>query len=54
MLRVTEAAKKELKRMLAEKVDNPLAGLRLVRSGQPDNFGLGHRHRDAWRPSSGT
>lgn len=40
MLKVTEAAKNELKRILAEKADNPLAGLRLVRGGQPDDFGL--------------
>jgi len=40
MLRVTENAKKELKRILAEKVDNPLAGIRLMRSGKPDNYGL--------------
>lgn len=40
MLRVTEAAKKELKRILAEKADNPLAGLRIIRGGQPDNYGL--------------
>ena len=40
MLRVAEAAKKELRKILSEKVDNPLAGLRLVRGGQPDNFGL--------------
>lgn len=40
MLRVTEDAKKELKRILAEKADNPLAGLRLVRGVQPDDFGL--------------
>jgi Fe-S cluster assembly iron-binding protein IscA len=40
MLRVTENAKKELKRILAEKVDNPLAGIRLMRSGKPDNYDL--------------
>lgn len=40
MLRVTESAKEELKKILAEKVDNPLAGIRLTRGGQPDNFDL--------------
>lgn len=40
MLRVTENAKKELKRILAGKADNQLAGIRLVRGGQPDSFGL--------------
>ena len=40
MLRVTSDAKKELKKILSEKVDDPLAGIRLVRGSQPDNFGL--------------
>lgn len=40
MLRVTEGAKKELRKILSEKVDHPLAGIRLVKGSQPDNFGL--------------
>ena len=40
MLKVTENAKKELKRILAEKVDNPLAGVRLMSSVKPDNYDL--------------
>ena len=40
MLIVTDSAKKELKKILSKKADNPLAGLRLVRGGQPDDFGL--------------
>jgi hypothetical protein len=40
MLAVTDLAKQELKKMLFAKVDHPLAGIRLVRDGQPDNFGL--------------
>jgi Fe-S cluster assembly iron-binding protein IscA len=40
MLKVTEEAKQELKKILAEKVDNPLAGVRLMSSGKPDNYDL--------------
>ena len=40
MLAVTDMAKQELKKMLFSKVDHPLAGIRLVRNGQPDDFGL--------------
>jgi len=40
MLNVTEPAKQELKRILFEKVDHPLAGVRLVRGNQPDSYGL--------------
>lgn len=40
MLIVTEGAKKELKKILYEKVDHPLAGIRLLSGVQPDNFGL--------------
>jgi Fe-S cluster assembly iron-binding protein IscA len=40
MLKVTEEAKQELKKILAEKVDNPLAGIRLMSSGKPDNYDL--------------
>ena len=38
MLIVTENAKKELKRILAEKGDNPLAGIGIMKGGQPDNY----------------
>ena len=40
MLIVTEGAKNELKKILYEKVDHPLAGIRLLSGAQPDNFGL--------------
>ena len=40
MLTVTSDAKRELKKILSKKVDHPLAGIRLVRGSQPDNFGL--------------
>ena len=40
MLIVTEGAKNELKKILSEKVDHPLAGIRLLIGAQPDNFGL--------------
>ena len=40
MLVVTEGAKNELKKILYEKVDHPLAGIRLLSGAQPDNFGL--------------
>jgi Fe-S cluster assembly iron-binding protein IscA len=40
MLKVTEEAKKELKKTLAEKVDNPLAGLRIMKGGKPDQYDL--------------
>jgi Fe-S cluster assembly iron-binding protein IscA len=40
MIRVSEKAKAELRKMLAEKVDNPLAGIRLVRGTAPGLFGL--------------
>ena len=40
MLKVTQRAKEELKRILSTKVDNPQAGVRLSASG-PDKFGLG-------------
>ena len=40
MLAVTDLAKQELKRLLYEKVDHPLAGIRLIRGGQPDSYGL--------------
>jgi len=40
MLKVTQRAKEELKRILSAKVDNPKAGVRLTDSG-PDKFGLG-------------
>ena len=40
MLKVTQRAKEELKRILSAKVDNPKAGVRLTASG-PDKFGLG-------------
>lgn len=40
MLTVTELAKQELKKILFQKVDNPLAGIRLIRVEQPDDFGL--------------
>jgi Fe-S cluster assembly iron-binding protein IscA len=39
MLAVTERAKQELKRILADKVDNPQGGLRL-RVSNPGEFGL--------------
>jgi len=41
MIAVTERAKEELKRILSAKVDNPQAGLRLLTSGPPGQFGLG-------------
>jgi len=40
MLTVTELAKQELKKILFEKVDHPLAGIRLIKGEQPDSFGL--------------
>jgi len=40
MLKVTESAKRALKKILSAKVDNPQAVLRLTAS-EPDNFGLG-------------
>jgi len=40
MLKVTQRAKEELKRILSTKADNPQAGVRLSASGQ-DKFGLG-------------
>lgn len=40
MIAVTDLAKQELKKLLYEKVDHPLAGIRLIRGGQPDSFGL--------------
>jgi len=40
MLTVTEPAKQELKRILFERVDHPLAGVRLVKGNQPDSYGL--------------
>ena len=40
MLKVTQRAKEELKRILSTKLDNPQAGVRLSASG-PDKFGLG-------------
>ena len=40
MLTVTQRAKQELKEMLSAKVDDPQAGLRLVTSGPPGQFGL--------------
>jgi len=40
MIQVSEKAKIELRRMLAEKVDNPLAGIRLVRGTAPGFYGL--------------
>jgi len=40
MLRVTERAKQQLKQILAAKVDNPRAVLRLTAS-EPDKLGLG-------------
>lgn len=40
MIRVTERAKEELKRMLSAKLDNPQAAWRLTASG-PDKFVLG-------------
>ena len=40
MLAITDLAKQELKKILFEKVDHPLAGIRLIRCEQPDNFGL--------------
>jgi len=40
MLKVTQRAKEELKRILSTKVDNPQAGVRLSVSGS-DKFGLG-------------
>ena len=38
MIDVTERAKKELKKILSSKVDNPLAGLRLSTSGPLGQF----------------
>ena len=38
MIDVTEPAKQELKKILSSKVDNPLAGFRLITSG--DQFGF--------------
>ncbi len=40
MLAVTDLAKEELKKILFQKVDHPLAGIRLIRGEQPDSFGL--------------
>ena len=40
MLQVTEEAKKELKKTLAEKVDNPLAGIRIKKGDKPDQYAL--------------
>ena len=40
MIDVTERAKKELKKILSSKVDNPLAGLRLITSGPRGQFGF--------------
>jgi len=40
MVIVTEDAKNELKKILSEKVDHPLASIRLLIGAQPDNFGL--------------
>ena len=40
MIDVTERAKQELKKILSAKVDNPLAGLRLITSGPRGQFGF--------------
>ena len=40
MIGVTKRAKEVLKGILSEKVDNPQAGLRLITSGQRDQFAL--------------
>jgi Fe-S cluster assembly iron-binding protein IscA len=40
MILVSEEAKNELQKMLAEKVDNPLAGIRLVRGTAQGFYGL--------------
>ena len=40
MIDVTERAKQELKKILSSKVDNPLAGLRLITSGPRGQFGF--------------
>ena len=40
MLNVTEDAKKELKKTLTEKVDNPLAGIRIMKGDNPDQYDL--------------
>jgi Fe-S cluster assembly iron-binding protein IscA len=40
MILVSEEAKSELKKLLAEKVDNPLAGIRLIRGTAEGFFGL--------------
>jgi len=40
MIEVTEHAKQELKKILSSKVDNPLAGLRLITSGPRGQFGF--------------
>ena len=40
MIDVTECAKQELKKILSAKVDNPLAGLRLITSGPRGQFGF--------------
>lgn len=40
MIAVTERAKEELEKLLSDKVDNPQAGLRLITSGPPNQFGL--------------
>jgi Fe-S cluster assembly iron-binding protein IscA len=40
MLKVTEGARVELKKILFEKVDHPLAVARLVKGNQPDSYGL--------------
>ena len=40
MILVSEEAKSELKKLMAEKVDNPLAGIRLIRGTAEGFFGL--------------
>jgi len=40
MIDVTKRAKQELRKILSAKVDNPLAGLRLITSGPRGQFGF--------------